>query len=183
GRRLAYDAREWGALGAVALAGRAEAAVEVDLDARRLSELCGGQLRAALVEVVGDAHRADRVGAGRSGSDLVELLDRGHYRPFRLLDDVELGRQGDLGRCRRRGLGLLFGGHRAARDHGGRAHHRAAHHERAPIHAGRDFALGERAGTERIRARVLGLHGPSLGAAQATGVVRSAGVVLRLQAT
>ena len=44
----------------------------------RLGQLVGRQLGAALVEIVGDPHRPDRVRRGRAGPDLVEFLDRGH---------------------------------------------------------------------------------------------------------
>ena len=143
GRRLLADhAGERGALGAVALARGAQAAEQVHLDPRRLGELILRQLRAALIEVVGDAHRADRVRARRPGSDLVELVERRHHRTLRLLDHVELGREVDLRRRRRAGGGALcIRRHRAARDDGDRADHGAAHQERPAIDAGRDLRL------------------------------------------
>ena len=87
---LADNAGKRGTLGAVTLAGCAEAAEQVDLKGCCLRELIGGKLRCALVEVVGDAHRADRVRARWTGADLVELVDRRHHRPLGLLDDIEL---------------------------------------------------------------------------------------------
>ena len=84
-----------------------------------LRELVLRQLRAALVEVVGDAHRPDRVRARRAGADLVELVERRHHRPLRLLHDVEAGRHlgGQTLRSRRirgRFRLLLLGRHRSA---------------------------------------------------------------------
>ena len=60
-RLLADDAGEGGALGAVTLPCRAEAAVEVHPERGGLGELFRRQLGAALVEVVGDPHRPDGV--------------------------------------------------------------------------------------------------------------------------
>jgi hypothetical protein len=97
GRRLLADeAGEGGTLGAMPLARGAQAAEEVHLQRRGLGERLRRQLRAAPVEVVGDAHRADRVRARGPGADLVELLERRQHRPLRLPDDVEVGRQSHL---------------------------------------------------------------------------------------
>ena len=60
GRGLFSDQpRERGALRAVPFARGAEAAEQVNLERRCLGELVRRQLRAALVEIIGDAHRAD----------------------------------------------------------------------------------------------------------------------------
>ena len=130
-RLLADDARQRRALGAVALARGAQAAEQVHLQAGGFGELVGRQLGAALIEVVGDAHRPDRVRARRPGSDLVELVERRHHRPLGLLDDVQiLGKWRQRGGRRRRGCGhLLFRRRCAASDHGGCAEQGAAHHE------------------------------------------------------
>ena len=116
------------------------------LSAVALASWSGGQLRAALVEVVGDPHRADRVRAGGPGAHLVELLERRHHRPLRLLHDVEVGRDVllDHGRRRRGPRRLLLLGRRAARDHGRGADHGAPHHERAPVHARGNLGRDER---------------------------------------
>ena len=90
GRRLLSDQpRERGALRAVSLARRAEAAEQVNLERRCLGELVRRQLRAALVEIVGDAHRADRVRARGARSHLVELVQRRHHGPLLLLHDIQ----------------------------------------------------------------------------------------------
>ena len=152
GRLLAHQARERGALGAVALAGGAQAAEQMHLEAGGLRQLVGRQLRAALVEVVGDAHRPDRVRARGAGADLVELVHHGHHRALGLLDDVEVGREdaahlepGSVLRGRLRGLlrgGLRRGLLRAGLGRpGGSGHHRrradggVAHEERPAVDA------------------------------------------------
>ncbi len=74
GRRLPEQARQRRAVRPVTSSGRAQAAVEVDLDPRRP----GGQLdrkrRYAPEVVVGDAHRAHRVGTRRPRPDLEQLI-------------------------------------------------------------------------------------------------------------
>ena len=140
-RLLADDAGERGALGAVALAGGAQAAEQVHLEAGGLRELVGRQLRAALIEVVGDAHRADRVRARGPGADLVELFERGHHRPLGLLDDLEVGRhlRGGHGRRVAAERGGLFRGRRgAAGDDRRGADDGAAHQERPAVDACRE---------------------------------------------
>ena len=89
GRFLADQPRQRGAFGAVALAGGAQAAEEVNLEAGRLGQLVGRQLRATLIKVVGDAHRPDRVRARGAGTHLVELLDHGHHRALGPFHDVQ----------------------------------------------------------------------------------------------
>ena len=107
GRRLlADDAGERGALGAVALAGRAEAAEQVHLQRGRLGELVGRQLGAALVEVVGDPHRADRVRARRARADLVELVDVVITGPLDFLTTSRSAESGGRGRLRGGGGGM-----------------------------------------------------------------------------
>jgi hypothetical protein len=56
--------------------GRAQAAEEVHLERGRLRELVRGELGAALIEVVRDAHRADRVRARRARTDLCRTRRR-----------------------------------------------------------------------------------------------------------
>ena len=86
--RLALQAEQDGLRGAVAVAGRAERAVQ-------LGPYRGGVGQQALVleaagEHAGRAHRADRVGAGRADADREEVEDReGHgSTPKALVDDV-----------------------------------------------------------------------------------------------
>ena len=93
GRLLAQQPGKRRTLGAVALAGRAEAAEQVHLQPGGLGELVGRQLGAALVEVVGDAHRPDRVRARGPRADLVELVGQDHHRALRGLHHIEVGRQ------------------------------------------------------------------------------------------
>ena len=108
------------------------------LSAGHLRELIGRQLGAALVEVVGDAHRADRVRARRPGPDLVELFERGHrpgpWPSSRRRDPATRSLPGLGGGWRRRRrppvAGSLAG---AAGDDRHRADERAAHHEGAAI--------------------------------------------------
>jgi hypothetical protein len=82
---------ERGSFRAVSLAGGAEAAEQVHLKLRRLGEFVGRQLGGSLVEIVGDAHRADRVRARRARAHLVELVHGRQHRPFPLLHDVVKG--------------------------------------------------------------------------------------------
>ena len=93
-RLLADHARQRCSLGAVPDAGCAQAAVEMDLEPGGLRELIGRQSGAALIEVIGDAHRTNRVGARRARSHLVELVHDGHHGTLGLLHDVEVRRQG-----------------------------------------------------------------------------------------
>jgi hypothetical protein len=164
-RLLADDAGQGGALGAVTFAGRAEAAEEMHFDASGFRELIRRQLCAALVEVIGDAHRPDGVGARWARPHFVELVERRHHRSLRLLDDVEVRREWRSrlqwrNRWRRqRGVG----GRRTWRpagDHGHRAHEGAAHHEGPPVHAcggvgGVELAFGQ---DRPIFAILLELH-------------------------
>jgi dTMP kinase len=93
GRRfLADDAGQRRPLGAVAFARGTEAPVEVDLDSRDFRQLIGRQLRASLVEVVRNAHRADRVRTRGPRPHLVELFQGGHDRALGLLHDIEIRR-------------------------------------------------------------------------------------------
>src|SRR6185369_5509394 len=62
-RLFAHQSRQGGAFGAVALAGGTETAEQVDLQLRRFGEFVGRKFFGALVEVIGDAHRANRVRA------------------------------------------------------------------------------------------------------------------------
>ena len=93
GRLLADDARKRGALGAMAFAGGAQAAEQVNLQRRGLRQLVSRQLGGALIEVVRDPHRANRVRARRTRPHLVELVDGRHHRPLGLLHDVEILRE------------------------------------------------------------------------------------------
>ena len=103
-----------------------------------------GQLGAALVEVVGDAHRPDGVRARWAGTDLVELVDGRHHRALGLLDDVQLVRESAPARC---GIGGAAAAGAAACCCGVGAEHPAmtdtapttgaAHHEGATIDARR----------------------------------------------
>ena len=162
GRRLlAHDARERCPLRPVAQAGGAQAAEQVHLERGRLVELLLRQLRAALVEVVGDAHRADGVGARRARPHLVELVDRRHHRALGLPLDVEVERDvlRHRGRRRRGGGGLLLLGRRAAGDHRRRADDGAAHHEGAAVHARRNLRRESLVDRERgLAAGVFSLH-------------------------
>ena len=152
GRLLAHQACERGALGAMPLAGGAQAAEQMHLEAGGLRQLVGRQLRAALVEVVGDAHRPDRVRARGAGAHLVELVRHGHHRPLGLLDDVEVGRKGAAhleagsvlrgllggllrGRLRRGLLRTGFGRPGGSGHHGRRADGGVAHEECPTVHA------------------------------------------------
>ena len=107
------------------------------LSAGRLRELVGRQLRAALVEVVGDAHRADGVGARGPGPDLVELVDHRHHRPLGLLHDVQVGGEGRLPiwalAASFAACGARFLRHRAAGHHRRRADDGVAHDEGAAV--------------------------------------------------
>ena len=145
GRFLADDAGQRGALGAVTLAGGAEAAEQMDLERRGLRELIGRELRGALVEVVGNAHRADRVRARRARSDLVELVDRRDHRSLGLLDDIEIGRNcRSLGLRRRLRWWRAVGGcRRASREDGGGADEGGPHHEGAAVNTRRYFVQPE----------------------------------------
>src|SRR5947207_1160992 len=58
---FADQAGERSAFGAVSFAGRAQAAEEIDLKFGRLRKFVGRQLCRALIEIVGDAHRANGV--------------------------------------------------------------------------------------------------------------------------
>ena len=81
GRRLAEQPGQRGAVGAVPPAGRAQAPVEVHLDAGRPGEQGGRQSGCAPVEVVRDSHRAHRVRTRRSWPDSEEIVQRGLHRP------------------------------------------------------------------------------------------------------
>ncbi len=89
-RLLADNAGQSRAFGPVTLTRGAEAAVKVDLHAGGLGKLVRRQFGAALVEVVGDAHRPDSVRTGGSGPDLIELFNGRHDRSLRLLDDIQI---------------------------------------------------------------------------------------------
>ena len=129
-----------GALCAVPFAGGAEAAVQVDFQRRRLREFVRRQLGAALVEIVGDAHWADRVRAGRARPHFVEFVQRRHHRPLCLLHDIQTGiqlRRHSRGDQRRpRGpLCSLLGGDIVPGNQRCRADHGASHQESPAIHA------------------------------------------------
>src|SRR6185295_9861624 len=99
--------------------GGAEAAEQVNLERRRTGELVRRQLRTALVEIVCDAHRANRMRAGWAWSYLVELVDRRQHRTLSLFHDIQLGRKRRRTRWFCRGpLRSLLGGHGAAQDDG-----------------------------------------------------------------
>ena len=159
GRFFPDQPGERGSFRAVALASRAEAAEQVHLKLRRLGQFVGRQFGGSLVEIVGDAHRTNRVRAGRARAHLVELVHGRQHRPLCLHHHVQVGSQRDSGRsgrrwsfgCRRRGL--LFGlrsraavHHRSCRDHG------AAHDELPAVDAGRNLRWHLRRRTERITA-------------------------------
>src|SRR5262245_60533725 len=78
GRFLADQPGKCGALSDVAFSSSTQAAVEVDLESCRLSQLVRWQLAAALVEIVGDPHWPNRVRTRRAGTDLVEFLEDRH---------------------------------------------------------------------------------------------------------
>ena len=140
--------RERGAFRAVSLAGRAEASEQVHLKLRRLGEFVGRQLGGSLVEIVGNAHRTNRVRAGRAGAHLVELVHGRQHRPLPLLHDVQVRSErrrrpafagAACGLRRQRGdghRGSLFGRDSATRHHGGSTAHGASDQEIAAIHAG-----------------------------------------------
>ena len=138
GRFLAEQPGEGCALRAMALAGGAEAAEQMHFQAGRLGELVGRKLGAALVEVVGDAHRADRVRARGAGSHLVELVGQDHHRALGGFDHIQVWRKrpAEFWTCCLLGglLGAGVGCPRRARHDGGRANHGASHHEGAAIH-------------------------------------------------
>ena len=52
---------------------------------------------ALLVEIVGNAHRTDRVRAGRARAHLVELVHGRQHRPLALLHHVQVGANGTAG--------------------------------------------------------------------------------------
>ena len=60
-RLIAGKAGQGGSLGSVPFAGGTQTSIQMDLERGRLRELAGRQLRGPLVEVVRDAHRADRM--------------------------------------------------------------------------------------------------------------------------
>ena len=90
-RLLPDQSRERGALRTVPLARGAEAAKQVNLERGCLGELVRRQFGAALVEIVGNAHRADRVRARGTGPDFVELVQCRHHRTLLPLHDVQIG--------------------------------------------------------------------------------------------
>src|ERR671913_637772 len=63
GRLLANKPCQRRALGAMTFACRAQAAEQMHLETGRIRQLAGRQFRAALVKIVRDAHRPDRVRA------------------------------------------------------------------------------------------------------------------------
>ena len=63
------------------------------LKLRRLGEFVGREFGGPLVEIVGDAHRADRVRARRARPHFVELVHRRQHGPCALLDDIQVCRQ------------------------------------------------------------------------------------------
>ena len=81
------------ALRAVSLAGRTEAAEQVHLQPGGLGQLVGRQLGTALVEIIGDAHRPDRVRARRARSHLVELVGQDHHRALGGFDHIQVRRK------------------------------------------------------------------------------------------
>ena len=97
GRFFPDQAGERGAFRAVSLARRAEAAEQVHLQLRRLGEFVGRQFGGLLVEIVGDAHRTDRVRAGRARAHLVELVHGRQHRARALLHHVQVGGNGTAG--------------------------------------------------------------------------------------
>ena len=92
---------ERGAFRAVSLARRAEAAEQVHLKLRRRGEFVGRQFGGSLVEIVGDAHRTNRVRTGRARAHLVELVHGRQHRPLCLHHHVQVGSQRDSGRSGR----------------------------------------------------------------------------------
>ena len=84
---------ERGSFRAVSLARRAEASEQVHLKLRRLGEFVGRQLGGSLVEIVGDAHRTNRVRAGRPRAHLVELVHGRQHRSLSLLHDIQVRRE------------------------------------------------------------------------------------------
>src|SRR4030095_11264115 len=88
GRLFSYQSRKRGSFRTVALAGGTEAAEQVDLKLRRLSEFVGRKFFGALLEVIGDAHRTDRVRARRTRPHFVELVRRRQHGPRALLDHI-----------------------------------------------------------------------------------------------
>ena len=102
GRLLAEQSGKRRALRAVSLAGCAQAAEQVHLQPGGLGQLVGRQLGAALVEVVSDAHRPDRVRARGARSYLVELVGQDHHRALGGFDDIQVWRKhpSKFGACR-----------------------------------------------------------------------------------
>ena len=158
-RFLSDQPGERGSFRAVSLARRAEASEQVHLKLGRRGQFVGRQLGGALVEVVGNAHRPNRVRAGRARAHLVELVHGRQDRPLLLHHHVQVRSQRDSGRSarrcgcgcgcwRRRGLfGFRSGAavhHRRRRDHG------AAHDELPAVEAGRNLRRHWRRGIEQI---------------------------------
>ena len=140
---------ERGSFRAVSFASGAEASEQVHLELRRLGELVGRQFGGLLVEIVGDAHRTNRVRAGRARAHLVELVHGRQHRPLALLHDIQVRRERRRLRRRyrlhlRRLLRHRCDRHRrslfrrdvAARHHCGGTAYGASDQEIAAIHAG-----------------------------------------------
>ena len=144
---------ERGSFRAVSLARRAEASEQVHLKLRRLGEFVGRQFGGLLVEVVGDAHRTDRVRAGRARAHLVELVHGRQHRPLRPSSRHSSPPRAAAApalppasravlRLRHRGDGhrrSLFGRDVAARHHCGGTADGAPDQEIAAIHASRNL--------------------------------------------
>ena len=132
-RLIADEAGERCPLCPMAFSGGAQAAVKMNLESRCLIELRRGQFNCPLIEVVGNPHRADRMGRGRPGTDLVELVRQGHHWTLRLLHHVQVRIEPDgLRICRRLSEQRID----LATKRGDCRSHSAAHHECSAVRAG-----------------------------------------------
>ena len=140
GRGLFSDQpRERGALGAVSFAGGAEAAEQMNLEPSCFRQLGRRQLRAALVEVIGDAHRADRMRTRRARSHLVELVQQSSSPvPFAPSRHSAMGKAAVSADIPPSTDCLILSGNGPASEHGGRADQSASHQEGSPIDAAQE---------------------------------------------
>ena len=125
-----------------------------------LRQLIGGQLRSALVKVIGNPHRADRVRRRRSRADFVELVDQGHDRTFRILDDLQV-RIDRLRPDRRSGWGLRPQRIDPSAERNNGRCHRASHHKRAAIGSCVWFRIIKLRERHRTGGLNVGVHGLS----------------------
>ena len=93
GGLFSEQSRERRAFRAMTFARGAEAAEQVDLERRCFGELVRRQFRAALVEIIGDAHGADRMRTRWARPHLVKLVQRRHHWTLLLLHYIQARRK------------------------------------------------------------------------------------------